>query len=246
MTNLITAVLKVMDECKGIDKSMTVGNGNSSYKGVSDKDVKLKIGQSMQKNGLVILPIDVDADTKVNSYEDQYGKQKQVVFTEVKTKYLLAHSSGESITIAGFGQGTDTQDKAAGKATTYALKYTLLYTFLVATGHIDDTDNTHSDDLPIASNKPSKKPSEPSSPAPAPTPQPKADNASNGNEKASDEQISQLRKFVAKMPTCPEKQELIELVKAGITSGRADKIIELFGKGNDAVISAMKAAKEKK
>jgi len=42
----------------------------------------------------------------------------------------------------------DSQDKGAGKATTYALKYALLYTFLIPTGKIDDADNSHSDETP--------------------------------------------------------------------------------------------------
>ena len=41
----------------------------------------------------------------------------------------------------------DTQDKGAGKATTYALKNTLLNMFLIPTGV--DTDNTHSDEYDV-------------------------------------------------------------------------------------------------
>jgi hypothetical protein len=74
-------------------------------------------------------------------------KTKQSVFTEVDTRYILLHTSGESIELAGYGQGVDTQDKGAGKATTYALKNTLLNMFLIPTGV--DTDNTHSDDIVV-------------------------------------------------------------------------------------------------
>lgn len=59
------------------------------------------------------------------------------------------HTSGEYLTISGYGHGVDTQDKGAGKATTYALKYALLYTFLVPTGKIDDTDKDHSEDKEV-------------------------------------------------------------------------------------------------
>jgi hypothetical protein len=154
MKNLIKAVLSVMDEVKGIDKTMNVGTGSSSYKGVSDKEVKKIIGQSMKKNGLVIFPISINPNTTIERYEEstQYGnKMKQSVFTEVKTNYLLCHESGETIELSGYGHGTDSQDKASGKALTYALKYTLLYTFLVPTGTIDDADNTHSNDIKIPS-----------------------------------------------------------------------------------------------
>lgn len=164
MEQLIEAVLAVMDECKGVEKSMTVGSGQNSYKGVSDKDVKLLVGKAMQKHGLVIFPTDIEQKSTVTQWEEttQYGvKQKQSVFTEVITKYTLYHRSGASVQLVGFGHGTDTQDKSAGKATTYALKYTLLYTFLVATGHIDDSDNIHSDDLPTPKKQPAAKPALP-------------------------------------------------------------------------------------
>lgn len=151
MKNLAKAVLAVMDEVKGVEKNMTVGAGNASYKGVSDKDVKTAIGRSMQKNGLSLLPIGVEDKVKIDRWEEvsQYGaKQKQNINVSVKTKYLLLHESGESQEVMGYGHGIDPQDKAAGKATTYALKNLLLYMFLVPTGTIDDTDTTHSDNIP--------------------------------------------------------------------------------------------------
>lgn len=150
LDKLAKAVIKVIKEVKGIDKDMTVGSGNYSYKGVSDKEVKSLFNDLMGKNGLSILPIEVIPKTQVSRWEEknpnpQYApKQKQSVFTEVTTKYLLLHESGQNVVLSGYGQGVDTGDKGAGKATTYAMKYTLLYTFLVATGKIDDSDNEHS------------------------------------------------------------------------------------------------------
>lgn len=160
MENIAKAILEVMGMVQGIDKDMNVGTGGSSYKGVSDKSVKLKVGEAMRKAGLVILPTKVTPRTEVTRWEEtsQYGsnppqtKQKQQVFTEVTTEYLLLHKSGESIKLEGYGHGVDSQDKGAGKATTYALKYTLLYTFLIATGHIDDADKDHSDELDVPKN----------------------------------------------------------------------------------------------
>lgn len=148
MKEISKAILAVMTEVKGIDKSMTVGSGNYSYKGVSDQVVKEVLQPAMVKNGLSIVPTDVQAKVVTERWEEG-GKQKQSTFTEVTTKYLLLHSSGESIEIAGYGHGIDNQDKGAGKATTYALKYALLYTFLIPTGKIDDADTTHSDEVEV-------------------------------------------------------------------------------------------------
>lgn len=146
MKLLIDAVIKVMNECKGVGKSLTVGTGKNSYQGVSDKDVKILISNAMVKHGLAIFPIDIEETTEFQQYTDSYGNNKNRFFTKVKVKYELCHVSGESKVVVGVGHGADALDKACGKAMTYALKTTLLYQFLVATGHIDDTDNNHSDE----------------------------------------------------------------------------------------------------
>jgi len=162
MKEITNAIIQVMKEVKGIEKSMTVGTGSNSYKGVPDQEVKKIIGDAMAKNGLAIIPTGVTPVTKIERWEEktEWGlKTKQSVFTEVTTKYLLLHTSGESIELSGYGHGVDSQDKGAGKATTYALKYTLLYLFLVPTGKIDDADNVHSDEIPVkATAKPATKP----------------------------------------------------------------------------------------
>lgn len=164
MENLIKAINNVMADCENIDKSLTVGSGRNSYKGVADKDVKLIINRSMRKNGLAIFTTKIEPTVSVERWQEdtQFGvKQKQSVFTEVLATYKLYHNSGESVEIQGYGHGVDSQDKSAGKATTYALKYTLLYQFLVATGSIDDADNTHSEQVNTPTPKPTPKPAAP-------------------------------------------------------------------------------------
>ena len=145
-----------MQEVEWVAKWMTVWTWNNSYKWVSDKDVKLKLRGAMIKNGLSILPTCVNSKIQIDRWEevDQYSKSipkdmktKQSIFTEVDTKYILLHTSGESIELAWYGHWVDTQDKGAWKATTYALKNTLLSMFLIPTWV--DTDDTHSDDIEV-------------------------------------------------------------------------------------------------
>ena len=142
------AIIEVMKAVKGMEKNSSVGSGNYGYKGTKDQDVKEVFNTELAKNGLSILPISIEPNTTIERWEEG-GRTKQSVFTEVKTKYLLLHTSGESIELAGFGQGVDAQDKGAGKATTYALKNCLLYTFLTPVGKIDDTDTTHSNETSV-------------------------------------------------------------------------------------------------
>lgn len=150
MKEISEAINKVMSEVNWVAKSMTVWTWNSSYKWVSDKDVREKIRESMITNWLSILPIWVKSKIQIDRWEetnDYWTKSKQSVFTEVETKYLLLHTSWQSIELAWYGQWVDTQDKWAWKSTTYALKNTLLNMFLIPTWV--DTDNTHSDDYDV-------------------------------------------------------------------------------------------------
>jgi len=154
MKNLAKAVIEVMKEVKGMEKNSRVGTGNAAYDGTKYQDVAEKFNDAMSKNGLCILPIDIEEETQVDRWEEESEwngkkqlKTKQSVFTKVKTKYLLLHESGESVELKGYGHGVDSQDKGAGKATTYALKNTLLYTFLTPVGKMDDADTTHSNDI---------------------------------------------------------------------------------------------------
>lgn len=167
MENLAQALNSAMKEIDGIEKDMQVGNQNYGYKGVSDYEVKKLFKGIFQNNGLMLIPTSVQAKTDISRWEESTTyqdkttvKQKQSCFTEVETEYLLLHTSGESVKIAGYGQGVDSQDKGAGKATTYAMKYALLYLTLTPTGKIDDSDNTHSEEttIPKTTPPPSKKP----------------------------------------------------------------------------------------
>lgn len=150
--SLAEAIVRVMAEVNGVEKGMTVGDGRNSYKAVSDKDVKQTIRKAMIRHGLALVPKSVHAETRVDRWEEanNYGtRTRQQVFVEAKTVYTLMHVSGEKMDIEGYGHGVDPQDKAAGKATTYALKYALLYLFLVPTGDIDDADaHASNDDAP--------------------------------------------------------------------------------------------------
>lgn len=148
--NITPAIIKVMQAVKGMEKNSRVGKGQNAYDGTKDKDVKEAFNEALANNGLAILPIGIDETADVHRWEEkgQYGmKVKYSVFTKVITKYLLTHVSGEFIELTGYGHGHDQMDKSAGKATTYALKNCLLYTFLTPVGKIDDTDTTHSQDM---------------------------------------------------------------------------------------------------
>lgn len=157
MKNISTAIIAVMKTVKGMEKNSKVGGDSKhSYNGTKDQDVKEVFNEALANNGLCMIPQDIEETTQVDRWEevDQWSKttpkevkQKQSVFTKVKVKYLLLHTSGESIVVSGYGHGVDSQDKGAGKATTYAMKNALLYTFMTPVGKIDDAETTHSEEI---------------------------------------------------------------------------------------------------
>ena len=155
MKNISKAIIQVMNAVAGVEKNTTIGKGNYAYKGVTDKDVKDVFKPALAAAGLSIMPINIDDDVRVDRWTEG-DRTKQAIFVSVKVKYLLLHESGESIELMGYGHGVDPQDKSAGKATTYALKNCLLYTFLTPVGAMDDADTTHSEDIPTP--QPKKKP----------------------------------------------------------------------------------------
>ena len=185
MKQLTKAILKVMAQVKNIEKNTTVGTGSYAYQGVKDFDVKMAFNEALTKAGLTCIPIDIQEEVQVDRWEEN-GRTKQQIFCKVKTKYLLLHESGESIEIVGYGHGTDNQDKASGKAQTYALKNALLYTFLTPVGTLEDTDTIHSNNYSV----------------PAPTPK------KESKKKVKDEQ--ELEKLAA---WCVEKNKTIADVK---------------------------------
>lgn len=150
--SLYKKIYDVMTETESIEKGMTVGEGRNSYKAVSEKDMLNMVKPLLKKHGLVFIPIDGEIAENVMTYEtyDNYSKSnvtKMRAVTTLKAKWRLADiESGESIDVVGFGNGADPQDKGAGKAFTYAYKAMLAKTFMIFSG--EDTDNTHSDDIP--------------------------------------------------------------------------------------------------
>lgn len=146
---MTVAMGKLIKEIGPILKTMDVPTSQTqSYRAVSDREVKTKVGQALAENGFAIFPTKVDATEQVVVAKNKYGDEKSNVFVSVKTEYVLSHISGGFITLQGYGHGVDSQDKAAGKATTYALKYLLLYLSLAPTGNEEDFTETRPDDAP--------------------------------------------------------------------------------------------------
>ena len=149
--NLYKKIYDVMNESEAVEKLMTVGSGNNSYKAVSEASMLNLVKPLFKKHKLIVFPIEGTIKDNVMVWEktDTYkGTMKNDLraITELKVFYKLVDiESGEFEILVGFGNGADPQDKGAGKSFTYSFKNMLSKTFMLFSG--EDTDNTHSDDI---------------------------------------------------------------------------------------------------
>jgi hypothetical protein len=146
MKNLYAKIHKATYQMESLEKDMTVGSGNYEYKGLSESKVLNTVKGVFEDVGLIVVPIDTEVQEHEILYKS-YNKDKNRFMTQIKVKWLIADiESGESMELSSVGNGADTGDKGSGKAMTYAYKSMLQKTFMMFSG--EDTDNTHSKDLP--------------------------------------------------------------------------------------------------
>ena len=150
MKQLLSKIQKVSEDCKIIEKDMTVGTGNSSYKAVSDLSVIMKVKEAEQKHGVISIPIkqDLVSSEVVRFQKKEYNtteKVEKLNYVDVIKMTLRIYDvdTDKYIDVESFGRGLDSGDKGFGKASTYARKYALLNAYKIATG--EDPDNDPSD-----------------------------------------------------------------------------------------------------
>ena len=148
MDNVYQRISKVMQEVQYLAKDdMVVTNAYSGagYKAISEEKVTTEIRKSLIKNGLVIIPISMEHTRDDEILKDKSGTEKVSRLATVNVMYRIQNidDKDDYIMAVSSGTGVDTQDKAVGKAMTYAYKYLLLRTFAIPTG--EDTDKISSE-----------------------------------------------------------------------------------------------------
>lgn len=163
-TNIFQRMSAITNEINKVAKNLSVGTGKSAYKAVGEADVLAAVKPAEEKYGVYSYPYDREIiETAILTTTSEWdGKvtEKKNQFLRVRTVYRFVNvdKQDEYIDITTFGDGVDSQDKAPGKAMTYADKYALLKAYKIITG--DDPDQKYSDDMkdkeqktPMASDK---------------------------------------------------------------------------------------------
>lgn len=135
-----------------VAKNLSVETGKGKgYKAVSEGDVLASIKPLEDKYGVYSYPISrriVDSGTMVSTLRD--GSEKKQLYLRIETTYRFVNldNPADTMEVMTYGDGVDSQDKAPGKAMTYADKYALLKAYKIQTG--DDPDQEASADLKSA------------------------------------------------------------------------------------------------
>lgn len=136
-----------MFESESLAKDMVVGkvNSGSEYKAISEASVLNVIKPLFKKYKLILFPVSQTITEKYDEYQGKYGATQRFLST-VKAVYKIVDiETGQFELLETVGYGVDSQDKASGKAITYAYKALLQKTFVLFSG--EDTDNQSSDDI---------------------------------------------------------------------------------------------------
>lgn len=149
--NIYEKLSAITNEISHVAKNLSVGTGKSSYKAVGEADVLAAVKPSEEFYHVYSYPyereiIESGELVSTSTWNGQTTEKKQQ-FMRIKTVYRFVDMDNPEsyVDITTYGDGIDSQDKAPGKAMTYADKYALLKAYKIITG--DDPDQSYSEDL---------------------------------------------------------------------------------------------------
>ena len=128
-----------------VTKKLRVGEGTKGeYKAVSEADVLNAVKPIENELGIYSFPVDRKTLKEERlTFKNKFGDTENfVIRLETTYRFVNIDKPEEFIDIKTYGDGVDSQDKAPGKAMTYADKYALLKAYKIQTG--DDPDKNKS------------------------------------------------------------------------------------------------------
>ena len=153
--NIFQKMSAITEEINRVAKNLNVGTGQATYKAVGEADVLSAVKPIEIKYGVYSYPVNrnvletnvlTTTTTKVfNGQETTTEKNQLFMRLETTYRFVNVDKPDEWIEVTTYGDGVDSQDKAPGKAMTYADKYALLKAYKIETG--DDPDQNASETL---------------------------------------------------------------------------------------------------
>lgn len=146
--NIYQKMSLATNKIQAVAKKLRIGEGTKSeYKAVSESDILDAVKPIECELGIYSYPCDrkLTKEDRV-TFKNRFGDTDNfVIRIETTYRFVNVDKPEEFIDIKTYGDGVDSQDKAPGKAMTYADKYALLKAYKVKTG--DDPDKNKSSKL---------------------------------------------------------------------------------------------------
>lgn len=134
--NVYEKIAEIMKNIEYLAKNDKVEFGTTKYKAISEEKVTTAVRKELINQKLVILPIKQESNVIELMRTEKSVNQRADVHVIYKIQNIEDKEDFELV--ESNGSGVDTQDKAVGKAMTYAYKYMLLRTFAIPTGEDPD------------------------------------------------------------------------------------------------------------
>lgn len=145
--NLFEKMSAITMEISAVAKNLNVDMGRNSYKAVGEADILAAVKPIEAKHGVYSYPVSrrVIESAVITTAKKDYETKQQFLRMEVTYRFVNMEKPEEYIEMTTYGDGVDPQDKAPGKAMTYADKYALMKAYKIITG--DDPDQYGSQPL---------------------------------------------------------------------------------------------------
>ena len=125
--NVYEKIAAIYRDVQYLAKDDNVKFGQTAYKALSEEKVTTILRSKMVEQGLIVFPVEMFS-----------LRQGNISHVDVKYRIVNVENPDDYIEVVSCGDGSDTQDKGAGKAMTYAYKYMWLRTFAIPTGEDPD------------------------------------------------------------------------------------------------------------
>ena len=143
--NIYQKMSLATNKIQTVAKTLKIGEGTKGeYKAVSESDILNAIKPIEYELGIYSYPYDrkLTKEERI-TFKNKFGDMDNfVIRIETTYRFVNIDKPDEFIDIKTYGDGVDSQDKAPGKAMTYADKYALLKAYKIQTG--DDPDKNKS------------------------------------------------------------------------------------------------------
>jgi hypothetical protein len=150
LLNIYQRINEVRKKINYVQKGKDVSTGGGSYKAITHDEVTGQVRAHLIEFGVVCVPSMVDS--RVSYPLDKQGNQTNMIRYEATYDFTFANADDpkDAIVIRIEAHAMDNQDKAPGKALSYAKKYAVLKLFEIETGDAEESRFAEKEEFPMA------------------------------------------------------------------------------------------------